>query len=143
MQQDRRVGAPADEYLIAPVDRPLRGTPLVLEKYRNYFTGRRLDAVGRSVAQVTQLPDRTPQLVHTAGADRLLAEANLLRPQRHPDPLADTEASDVINQQVAAGLGALHRDQSRLGCDNGTFEQIRGADEIRDVAAAWKLIDLR
>src|ERR1700684_795786 len=109
MQQDRSVGAPAHKYLIAPVDRPLRGAPLVLEKYRNNFTGRRLDAVGRSVAQVTQVPDSPARLVHARGTDRLLAQANLLRPQRHPDPLADTEAPDLIDQQGPARLGALHR----------------------------------
>ena len=88
LQQDGRVGGPADVDLVAPVDRPFRGAALVLREDGDELAGGRLDLVSRSVAQVAQLPHHALELIDAPVGVRLFAQPDLLRTQRHPDPLA-------------------------------------------------------
>src|SRR5471032_1233036 len=112
MQQNRAVRAPADEYLIAPVDGPFRGAAVVLGKYSDELAACGLDPVGRAVAEVPQFPYHPRQLIDARGGDGLLGHANLLRPERDPNALPGREATKIIDQEIAADLGATHRDQS-------------------------------
>ena len=95
------------------------------------------------VAEVAELPHGTAQLVDAGGAHRLLAEAHLLRSQRDPDALTDAEVSRVIDHELPADLGAMHRDQARVAGTHRAFEEVGGAHEVRDETASRELIDLR
>src|SRR5579864_4919115 len=100
MQQDRRVGRPADIYLVTPIDAPFRAATLVLSEHGHDLTAGRLDLVSGAVAQIAQLPDHALELVQPRGGAGLFAQADLFRAQRDPDLLTGREPAHIINPQV-------------------------------------------
>src|ERR1700730_11488432 len=92
LQNHRTIGSPAQVHLIAPIDGPLRRAPVVLCENGDELSGFRLDAVRGTVAEVAQFPHHSLDLIEATAGDRLLAQADFLRPQRHPDALAAAEA---------------------------------------------------
>src|SRR5258708_35544776 len=89
--------APAYKDLVAPVDSRLRGAPLVLCEHGHQSAGGGLDPIRRAGTEIADLPHRAAQLVDPCTGQRLLAETHLLRPQRHPYPLADAELLLLVN----------------------------------------------
>src|SRR5208282_3850492 len=103
----------------------------------------RLDAIRGAVAEIPQLPDDSLDLIDAVARRRLLAQANLLRTQRHPNPLPAAEAPELIDDQVAAGLGAAYHHVAGLGVVHGAFEQVGRTDEIGDKSILRELVDFR
>src|SRR5215469_10624444 len=143
LEQHGCIRAPAHEYLVTPVDGRLRGAPLVLGEHCDQLTAGRPDPVGRTVAQIAELPDGATQLVDARTRERLLAEAHLLRAQCDPDMLADAETARVVHEQLTARLGAAHRDQTRLAGAHRALEEVGRTDEVGDETAAREFVDLR
>src|SRR6202050_2989143 len=114
LQHHRRVGTPAHEHLVAPVDRCFRSAPLVLCEDYNQLATRRPDAIGGTVTEVAQFPDRAAQLVDPCATGGLLGETHLFGAQGHPHALPDAEASLVIHQKLAVRFGAANADEAAL-----------------------------
>src|SRR5208283_4649627 len=142
-KQHRAVRGPTQVHLVAPVDRPLRGAAVVLREYRDHLPRLGFDVIGRAVAEVAEFPHHPLDLVDPLAGHRSLAQANLLRAQRHPDALSAAEMPELIHDQIAARLDAAHDDVPRLAAIDRSFEQVRRADEIGDEAALRKLVNLR
>src|SRR5262249_46946013 len=78
LEQQRRLPAPTYDTFVYPVDGRPRGAPLVLREHCDQLAARRLDDVGRAVAQIAELPDGAAQLIDARARERLLAETHLL-----------------------------------------------------------------
>src|ERR1700720_2293063 len=105
LQNYRAIRGPAQVPLVAPIDGPLRRALIVLCENRDDLAGFRLDAIRRTIAEVAQFPNHPLDLIDPVAADGLLAQADLLRAQGHPDTLPAAETSQLIDDQVAPGLG--------------------------------------
>src|ERR1700681_2236547 len=108
LQNHGAIGGPAQVHLVAPIDGPLRGALIILRKNGHELSGFGFDAIGRAIAEVAQFPDHALDLIRAPADDRLLAQADFLRPQRHPDALPFAEAPRAIDDQVACRPGAAH-----------------------------------
>src|SRR5262249_44807106 len=142
LQQHRCIGAPAYKHFIVPVYERFGRAALVLRKHGHELSARGLDLIRRAVAEIAELPDRTAQLIEARTVGWLLGEAHLLRAQRDPYALARLEAAAIIHQQLPVGFGTADTDQPAVAGAHGALEEIGGADEIGDEAAARKLVDL-
>src|SRR6202163_1044513 len=143
LQNHGAIGGPAQVHLVAPIDGPLRGALIILRKNGHELSGFGFDAIGRAIAEIAHLPDYALDLIEAVAGERLLAQADFLRPQCHPNALPAAEAAQLVDDQIATGLGAAHDEVPGLAAAHGTLEQIGGADEVGHAAGLRKLIDLR
>src|ERR1700684_4156702 len=141
LQNHRAMRGPTQVHLVAPIDGPLGWAPVVLCEDGHELSGFGLDPIRGTIAEISQFPDHALDLIEAVAGDRLLAQADFLRPQRHPYSLPAAEAPHFIDDQIASGLGAAHDEVSGFGAAHRPFEQIGRSDEIGDESILRKLID--
>src|ERR1019366_10707846 len=95
MQQNRAIGAPTQAHLIAPIDGPLRSAAIILRENSHDLSGFRLDPISRAIAEVSQFPNHTLDLIEAVAGDRFLAQVNFFRTQCHPHALSSAEAPQL------------------------------------------------